>query len=121
MKTIFIVLFLGLAFIFSACAQGARMDESKLIDSLNLKVGKSVSSFNLSAGEKGKAPTVTLNSGYAMPVVGLGTYSLLDGVCVNSVVHIGGIDLSETAYMYNNEKSVVEGIKKSGVPRLVLI
>ncbi|MDE5772413.1 MAG: aldo/keto reductase [Ruminococcus sp.] len=63
--------------------------------------------------------TVMLNSGYEMPVMGLGTYSLLDDNCVDSVVaelQSGG-RLIDTAYMYHNEKAVGEGIRKSGIPR----
>jgi diketogulonate reductase-like aldo/keto reductase len=116
MKIIFIALLMGFAFTFAACAQGARANENeKVYDS-----GKTlVASFNLSAGENGKAPTVTLNSGYEMPVVGLGTYSLLGEVCVNSVVAAlqNGFRKIDTAYMYNNEESVGEGVRKSGVPR----
>ncbi len=66
-----------------------------------------------------ESKTVLLNSGYKMPVMGLGTYSLLDDTCVNSVVaelQSGG-RLIDTAYMYHNEESVGEGIKLSGVPR----
>ncbi|MDE6664785.1 MAG: aldo/keto reductase [Ruminococcus sp.] len=63
--------------------------------------------------------TVMLNSGYEMPILGLGTYNLLDDTCVNSVVaelQSGG-RLIDTAYMYHNEKFVGEGIRQSGVPR----
>ncbi|MHB9292831.1 hypothetical protein Holit_01942 [Hollandina sp. SP2] len=97
----------------------SKTNVSEWIDSLNLKSNKSVSSFNLSAGENGKAPTVTLNSGYEMPIVGLGTYSLLGDVCVNSVVAAlqSGFRKIDTAYMYNNERSIGEGVRKSGVPR----
>lgn len=63
--------------------------------------------------------TIALNSGYTMPVVGLGTYSLLGDTCVESVSHAlkDGYRLVDTAYIYHNESSVGEGIKKSGVPR----
>ena len=63
--------------------------------------------------------TVKLNSGYDMPIVGLGTYSLLNDVCINSVATAleNGFRLIDTAYMYHNEKEVGLGIKKSGVPR----
>lgn len=62
---------------------------------------------------------VMLNSGYEMPILGLGTYSLLDDTCVNSVVSElqSGGRLIDTAYMYHNEEAVGEGIKQSGVPR----
>lgn len=90
------------------------------IESMELNLNQSnVGSFNLSEGENGKAPTVRLNSGYNMPIVGLGTYSLLGDVCVNSVVAAfqNGFRKFDTAYMYNNEESVGEGIRRSGVPR----
>lgn len=70
-------------------------------------------SFDLEAG------TVTLNSGYEMPVNGIGTYSLLDEVCVQAVSEAlsRGVRLIDTAYMYHNEESVGEAIRRSGVPR----
>ena len=74
-------------------------------------------------GEVGKfnfeTKTVLLNSGFEMPVVGLGTYSLLDEVCVTSVSEAlkAGGRLIDTAYMYHNEESVGRGIRESGVPR----
>lgn len=70
-------------------------------------------SFNL------QTKTVRLNSGYDMPIIGIGTYSLIGDICVNSVSTAikNGYRLIDTAYMYHNEKSVGEGIKKSGVPR----
>ena len=63
--------------------------------------------------------TVRLNSGYDMPIVGLGTYSLLGDTCINSVTTAlqNGYRLIDTAYMYNNEESIGVGIKKSGVKR----
>ena len=66
-----------------------------------------------------ESKTVLLNSGYEMPILGLGTYSLLDDTCVNSVVaelQSGG-RLIDTAYMYHNEESVGEGIRQSGISR----
>ena len=63
--------------------------------------------------------TVTLNNGYKMPVVGIGTYSLTGDVCVNAISTAlkTGFRLIDTAYMYHNEKEVGLGIKDSGVPR----
>lgn len=63
--------------------------------------------------------TVLLNSGHAMPIVGLGTYSLLDGVCARSVSeHLkAGGRLIDTAFIYHNEASVGQGVRESGVPR----
>lgn len=63
--------------------------------------------------------TVLLNSGYEMPINGIGTYSLLDEVCVNSVSAAleSGVRLIDTAYMYHNEESVGEAIRNSNVSR----
>lgn len=63
--------------------------------------------------------TVLLNSGYQMPIVGIGTYSLSHEICVKSVSdHLkGGGRLIDTAFMYHNERGVGEGVRQSGVPR----
>lgn len=63
--------------------------------------------------------TVTLNSGYEMPIYGIGTYSLLNEECANSVQTAleNGVRLIDTAYMYHNEESVGEAVRNSGIPR----
>lgn len=63
--------------------------------------------------------TVMLNSGYEMPIYGIGTYSLLDDVCENSISEAlnRGVRLIDTAYMYHNEESVGNAVRNSGIPR----
>ena len=67
--------------------------------------------------------TVLLNSGYTMPIMGLGTYALDHDTCVNSVKALiaNGGRLIDTAYMYGNEEAVGEGVRLAmaeyGVPR----
>ena len=67
--------------------------------------------------------TVLLNSGYVMPIFGLGTYALHYDVCVNSVKTLlkNGGRLIDTAYMYGNEEAVGEGVRQAmaeyGIPR----
>ncbi len=59
--------------------------------------------------------TVLLNSGYTMPIMGLGTYALDDDTCIRSVmalIQYGG-RLIDTAYMYGNEKAVGEGVRRA--------
>lgn len=53
-----------------------------------------------------KTKTVMLNSGYEMPINGIWTYSLLDKVCVNSVLAAlnSGVRLIDTAYISQREK-----------------
>lgn len=62
---------------------------------------------------------VLLNSGYYMPIVGLGTYALEDDVCINSVNALleNGGRLIDTASFYGTEDSVGEAVRKSNVPR----
>lgn len=57
--------------------------------------------------------TVLLNSGYTMPIMGLGTYALDYDTCVNSVMALieNGGRLIDTAYMYGNEEAVGEGVR----------
>ncbi len=66
-----------------------------------------------------KTKTVTLNSGYQMPIYGIVTYSLTDKECVDSVTAAlkNGVRLIDTAYMYHNEESVGEAVRNSGIPR----
>ena len=63
--------------------------------------------------------TVKLNSGYEMPLNGLGTYSLTGDECYNSVKSAleTGVRLFDTAYMYNNEEEVGRAIRDSKIPR----
>ncbi len=68
--------------------------------------------------------TVLLNSGYTMPIMGLGTYALDHDTCLNSVMALiaHGGRLIDTAYMYGNEEAVGEGVRRAmaeyGVPRV---
>lgn len=63
--------------------------------------------------------TVRLNSGYDMPLNGIGTYSLSGSTCVDSVTEAlkRGVRLIDTAYFYDNEREVGKAVKNSGVPR----
>ena len=58
---------------------------------------------------------ITLNSGYKMPVIGIGTYTLSNDVAENSVYYAlkYGMRLIDTARIYGNEVGVGRGIKKA--------
>lgn len=96
-------------------------DVADWIDGLNFDVKEtnSVAKFDLESGKNQHAPTVTLNSGYQMPIAGIGTYSLKGDTCVNSIKSAleQGIRLIDTAYMYGNEAEVGQAIRESGIPR----
>lgn len=91
------------------------------IESMNLNFNNdtNVGAFDLSKGSNGNAPTVRLSSGYDMPIVGLGTYSLHGSTCVNSVKSAlaAGFRKIDTAHAYENEEEVGQGVRESGVPR----
>ncbi|MBR4545760.1 MAG: aldo/keto reductase [Oscillibacter sp.] len=59
--------------------------------------------------------TVRLNSGYDMPILGLGTWTLNDEQAENSVYHAlkDGYRLIDTARYYGNEVGVGRGIRKA--------
>ena len=64
-------------------------------------------------------PTVTLNNGTEMPMIGFGTNTLRGPTGVRSVFDAisVGYRLIDTAHIYGNEASVGEGIKQSGIER----
>lgn len=97
----------------------SRNTVAEWIESLDIKLTPDVAAFDLESGENGRAPTVTLNSGYEMPVLGIGTYSLHGETCVNAVRSAleSGVRLIDTAYMYGNEKEVGRAVRESGIPR----
>ena len=59
--------------------------------------------------------TVMLNSGYEMPINGLGTYSLHGDVCINSVKSAlsNGVRLIDTASAYGNEEEIGQAIREA--------
>lgn len=93
----------------------------KWIESMDLNFNDNTNSdvFDLSKGTNGNAPTIKLSSGYDMPIVGLGTYSLHGATCINSVktAIAVGFRKFDTASIYGNEEEVGQGVRESGVPR----
>ena len=63
--------------------------------------------------------TVKLNNGYEIPLNGIGTYSLLNDVCYNSILYAlqNGVRLIDTAYIYNNEEEVGKAVRDSKIDR----
>lgn len=59
--------------------------------------------------------TVILNSGYEMPLNGLGTYSLHGDACIASVKSAlsNGVRLIDTASAYGNEKKIGQAIREA--------
>ncbi|WP_297794381.1 aldo/keto reductase [uncultured Eudoraea sp.] len=64
-------------------------------------------------------PTVTLNNGIQMPILGFGTNTLKGSIgvqCVSDAISVG-YRLIDTAHIYGNEDAVGEGIIQSGIDR----
>ena len=64
-------------------------------------------------------PTVSLNYGVKMPILGFGTNTLRGDVgvrCVSDAISVG-YRLIDTAHIYGNEEAVGEGIQTSGIDR----
>ena len=65
-------------------------------------------------------PSVTLNNGVEMPILGFGVFQVSDAeVCERSVYEAirAGYRLIDTAASYGNEEAVGKAIKRGGVPR----
>src|SRR6185436_8592619 len=65
-------------------------------------------------------PTVTLNNGVRMPLLGFGVFQIADlAECERAVADAlsVGYRLLDTAASYGNEEAVGNAIKRSGVPR----
>ena len=64
-------------------------------------------------------PTITLNDGRAMPLLGLGTYKSTEKEVEKAIVTAAkyGYRLIDTASSYKNEDSIGRGIRASGIPR----
>ena len=85
------------------------------ITSLNIKAEANNMKGNFNFNTK----TVTLNNGYEIPLNGIGTYSLLNDVCYNSVLYAlqNGVRLIDTAYIYRNEEEVARAVRDSKIDR----
>lgn len=98
--------------ILTACAQ-QKQNRTDSGQKINDKEQEHQGELNL------ETKTVMLNSGYEMPVMGLGTYSLSDEECYQSVTALleAGGRLIDTAYIYQNEAAVGRAVRDSDVPR----
>lgn len=82
------------------------VDDSKV---KNIKESMGKAEFNFDT------KTVTLNSGYEMPIIGLGTWTQNDEETANSVYYAleDGYRLIDTAQYYGNERGVGEGLRRA--------
>ena len=102
----FVLLFV---LMISSSGYAAEAETPEAVPVYDEPVAAGVGEFNF------ETKTVLLNSGYEMPIMGLGTYSLDYDTCVNSVKSLleSGGRLIDTAYMYGNEDAVGEGVRQA--------
>ena len=120
----FITLILFSCLMLGACGQASAVTEDTT-ESFSEETDTSeieLSSEKTDAGEKEGYPvfdfekkTVTLNSGYEMPVLGIGTYALSDSEAENSTYWAlkAGFRLVDTARIYGNEAAVGRGLQRA--------
>ena len=94
-------------------------EESSFIDGQKIHIQEDSGFMKNNISFNFETKTVMLNSGYEMPIYGLGTYSLTGETCADSVTAAlnRGVRLIDTAYMYHNEERVGEAVRNSGIPR----
>lgn len=113
MKKLISFLFIASIFTLTGCSNISHNTEPEEIE--NTSGDKETMNYNFDFDSR----TVRLNSGYDMPLNGLGTYSLTDETCINSVTSAleSGVRLFDTAHIYGNEEEIGIAIKESNVPR----
>ena len=94
----------------------SQSDLKEILGGGNATVTFSLRGGRASGGEFDfKKQTVLLNSGYEMPIIGLGTWTLSDDEAENSVYYAlqSGMRLIDTARYYGNEVGVGRGLQKA--------
>lgn len=121
---------LTLCLLFTACGQAAKTSSSEQqkettaapqTSETQAKTESATESTNNSDKTNGypefdfTKKTVTLNSGYDMPILGLSTYSLSDNEAENSTYWAlkAGFRLIDTAKIYGNEAAVGRGLQRA--------
>lgn len=92
---------------FSGCGETSEKNSAEKIETKNKNENKIQGDFFVE--------NIKLNSGYEMPVLGLGTWTLDDNQAEKSVYHAlkTGYRLIDTARYYGNEIGVGRGVKKA--------
>lgn len=129
MKKVFCIIFILLLLLaMSACGESEQMETNKEVrpekDS-STEQSESMQEIEYNSGIDEQritkanfdfeTRTVMLNSGYEMPINGLGTYSLHGDECIDSVkaALANGVRLIDTASAYGNEEEVGQAIREA--------
>ena len=118
-KAITFLLTISVLFVMAACTQSDKEQQQNATEKENTTVETTTqpaANGETSASEFDfDSKTVKLNSGYEMPILGLGTWTLSNEEAENSVYHAlkDGFRLIDTARYYQCETGVGKGIKKA--------
>ena len=118
-KAIAFLLAVSVLFLMAACSQSKEEQRQSATEKENTTVettAQPTANGEISAAEFDfRSKTVKLNSGYEMPILGLGTWTLSNEEAENSVYHAlkDGYRLIDTAHYYQCEIGVGKGIQKA--------
>ena len=123
-KTITFLLTISVFFVMAACSQSQKEQPQSVTEKENTTVETTAQPTTAQPTANGEtsasefdfdSKTVKLNSGYEMPILGLGTWTLSNEEAENSVYHAlkDGYRLIDTARYYQCETGVGKGIKKA--------
>ena len=123
-KAITFLLTISVFFVMAACTQSNKEQQPSVTEKENTTAEitaqptteQPAANSETSASEFDfDSKTVKLNSGYEMPILGLGTWTLSNEEAENSVYHAlkDGFRLIDTARYYQCETGVGKGIKKA--------
>ena len=118
-KAITFLLTISVLFVMAACTQSDKEQQQNATEKENTTVETTTqpaANSEISSSEFDfDSKTVKLNSGYEMPILGLGTWTLSNEEAENSVYHAlkDGYRLIDTARYYQCETGVGKGIKKA--------
>ena len=123
-KAITFLLTISVFFVMAACTQSDKEQQQNATEKENTTVETTEQPTTEQPAANGEtsasefdfdSKTVKLNSGYEMPILGLGTWTLSNEEAENSVYHAlkDGFRLIDTARYYQCETGVGKGIKKA--------
>ena len=123
-KAITLIIAISLLLLMAACSQSKEEQRQSATEKENTTVETTEQSTTVQPTANGeisaaefdfRSKTVKLNSGYEMPILGLGTWTLSNEEAENSVYHAlkDGYRLIDTARYYQCEIGVGKGIQKA--------
>ena len=120
-KNIFVVMLLAICLLIAGCGKAGKSgkDNTNNTGTNNTEINQSQNTENVPVNSYPvfdfNKKTVTLNSGYEMPILGLGMFHLSSSEAENSTYWTlkAGYRLIDTAKIYGNEAAVGKGLQRA--------